>query len=243
MKYVVEDTPLGTAGAVKQAEEMLGDGPFLIVSGDALTDLDLTAFVAEHVRSGAQATIALQRVSNPLEFGVVITDEERRITRFLEKPSWGEIFSDTINTGIYVLDPSVFSYMERGKNYDFSRDIFPRMLHEGKIVQGFVSTDYWTDIGNLQQYQQANYDVLTGKVRVQIPGTQTSPGVWTGEGCRIDPGAHILAPAVLGKNVMRRLLRRVQFADRLHAGRSQHRQGSRHDRGGLGRGQQLHAGQ
>jgi mannose-1-phosphate guanylyltransferase/phosphomannomutase len=201
MKYVVEDTPLGTAGAVKLAEDMLSDGPFLIVSGDALTDLDLTAFAAEHARSEAQATIALQRVNNPLEFGVVITDENRRINRFLEKPSWGEIFSDTINTGIYVLDPSIFAYMERGKNYDFSRDIFPRMLFEGKIVQGYISGDYWTDIGNLQQYQQANYDALSGKVRVQNPGTQTSPGVWAGEGCRIDPGAHILGPVVLGKNV------------------------------------------
>ena len=202
MKYVVEDTPLGTAGAVKLAEDMLSDEPFLIISGDALTDLDLTAFTEEHKRTGAQATIALQRVSNPLEFGVVITDENRRITRFLEKPSWGEIFSDTINTGIYVLDPSVFAYMERGKNYDFSRDLFPRMLYEGKLVQGFVTEDYWTDIGNLQQYQQANFDALNGKVRVEIPGTQTATGIWTGEGCRIDPGAHILAPVVLGKNVV-----------------------------------------
>jgi len=202
LKYVVEDTPLGTAGAVKLAEDMLSDEPFLIISGDALTDLDLTAFTEEHKRTGAQATIALQRVSNPLEFGVVITDENRRITRFLEKPSWGEIFSDTINTGIYVLDPSVFAYMERGKNYDFSRDLFPRMLYDGKLVQGFVTEDYWTDIGNLQQYQQANFDALNGKVRVEIPGTQTATGIWTGEGCRIDPGAHILAPVVLGKNVV-----------------------------------------
>jgi mannose-1-phosphate guanylyltransferase/phosphomannomutase len=202
MTYVVEDTPLGTAGAVKLAEDVLGDAPFLIISGDALTDLDLTALMSDHMRTGAQATIALQRVNNPLEFGVVITDEDRRITRFLEKPSWGEIFSDTINTGIYVLDPAVFAYMERGKNYDFSRDIFPRLLHDGKLVAGFVSEDYWTDVGNLQQYQQANYDALNGRVRVQIPGTQIAPGIWTGEGCRIDPGAQVLAPAVLGKNVI-----------------------------------------
>jgi mannose-1-phosphate guanylyltransferase/phosphomannomutase len=202
MTYIVEDTPLGTAGAVKLAEYLLRDEPFLVISGDALTDLDLSALAAAHASSGASATIALQRVPNPLEFGVVITDERQRITRFLEKPSWGEIFSDTINTGIYMLDPSVFDYMERGKNYDFSRDLFPRMLHENKLVQGYISGDYWTDIGNLQQYQQANFDALNGRVRVTIPGVERSPGVWLGEDCRIDPEAELIAPVVLGRNVI-----------------------------------------
>jgi len=202
LQYVVEDTPLGTAGAVKLAENLLGDAPFLVISGDALTDLDLGALVADHERSGASATITLQRVPNPLEFGVVITDEDRRITRFLEKPSWGEIFSDTINTGIYVLDPVVLSYMERGKSYDFSRDIFPRLLHEGKLVSGYIASEYWTDIGNLQQYQQANYDALSGKVRIEIAGKEAQPGIWLGEGCRVDPGAVLLAPVVLGRNVV-----------------------------------------
>ena len=119
---------------------MLGDEPFLVISGDALTDLDLKALVADHARTQAAATITLQRVTNPLEFGVVITDENSRITRFLEKPSWGEIFSDTINTGIYVLDPIVLDYMERGKAYDFSRDIFPRLLHEGSSTSRPTTT-------------------------------------------------------------------------------------------------------
>jgi len=202
LQYVVEDTPLGTAGAVKLAADLLGDEPFLIISGDALTDLDLSALVADHRASGASATITLQRVTNPLEFGVVITDDQRRITRFMEKPSWGEIFSDTINTGIYVLDPIVLTYMEAGKSYDFSRDIFPRLLHEEKLISGYIATEYWTDIGNLQQYQQANYDALSGKVQIEIPGTQVSPGVWMGEGCRIDPQARINGPAVLGRNVV-----------------------------------------
>ena len=202
LSYVVEDTPLGTAGAVKLAEHLLRDEPFLVISGDALTDLDLSALVADHRRTGATATITLQRVPNPLEFGVVITDEQRRITRFLEKPSWGEIFSDTINTGIYVLDPSVFDYMERGKNYDFSRDLFPRMLHENRLVQGFITEDYWTDIGTLQQYQQANYDALNGRARVVIPGAEIAPGVWQGEDCNVHPEARLVAPVVLGKNVV-----------------------------------------
>lgn len=202
LRYVVEDTPLGTAGAVKLAESMLRDDSFLIISGDALTDMDLSAMLQHHRSTNADATIALQRVTNPLEYGVVVTDERARITRFLEKPSWGEIFSDTINTGIYALEPSIFEYMEAGRSYDFSKDLFPRMLHEGKSLQGFITQDYWTDIGNLQQYQQANIDALNGKVQLQFPGTEKSPGVWIGEGCRIDPAAKIVAPVVLGRNVI-----------------------------------------
>src|SRR5271165_2409650 len=202
MSYVVEDTPLGTAGAVKMAEPLLNDAPFVVISGDALTDLDLGAFAGDHARTGAFATITLKRVNNPLEFGVVIVDEKSQITRFLEKPSWGEIFSDTINTGIYMLDPGIFDYMEAGKSYDFSRDLFPRLMHEGKLVQGYITHDYWTDIGNLQQYQQANYDALGSRVRLEIPGTERSPGVWIGEDCSIHPEARLEAPVVLGRNVV-----------------------------------------
>lgn len=201
MAYVVEDTPLGTAGAVKLAQRLLGSERFLVVSGDALTDINLSELVAFHERSGASVTIALQRVSNPLEFGVVVTDERGRITRFLEKPSWGEIFSDTINTGIYVLEPEIFDYMENGKNYDFSRDLFPLMLRDGKPIYGHVIDGYWSDIGNLQQYLQANYDALSGAVRVEIPGTQVHPGVWIDEDCRISPGAQLHGPIAIGRNV------------------------------------------
>ncbi len=202
MRYVVEDTPLGTAGAVRLASDIIGSEPFLVISGDALTDLDLTALIAAHARSGAAATITLQRVSNPLEFGVVIMDENDRITRFVEKPSWGEIFSDTINTGIYVLEPEVLTYMVKGKAYDFSRDIFTQMLHENRFISGYVASDYWTDIGNLQQYQKANYDALGGKVRIDIPGRQSEAGIWMGDGCRIDPQARLIAPLILGRNVV-----------------------------------------
>jgi mannose-1-phosphate guanylyltransferase/phosphomannomutase len=201
MQYVVEDSPLGTAGAVKLAQPLLGDERFIVISGDALTDLDLGSLLAHHAEREAAVTIALQRVPNPLEFGVVVTNEDGRITRFLEKPSWGEVFSDTINTGIYVIDPQAFDYMEAGKSYDFSRDLFPQMLRDGRRLFGFVTTDYWTDIGNLQQYQQANYDALRGNVRVEIDGRQVSPGIWHGDGCRVHADARIYGPAVLGKNV------------------------------------------
>jgi mannose-1-phosphate guanylyltransferase/phosphomannomutase len=201
MHYVVEDTPLGTAGAVKMAQHLLRDDTFLIISGDALTNIDLSAMLEHHRRTNASATIALQRVTNPLEYGVVVTDDQSRITRFLEKPSWGEIFSDTINTGMYVLQPEILDYMEAGRNYDFSKDLFPQMLHEGRMLQGYITSAYWTDIGNLQAYHQANLDALNGKAQIEMPGTEIAPGVWAGEGCRIDPGAHLVGPIVLGRNV------------------------------------------
>lgn len=201
MHYVVEDTPLGTAGAVKMAEELIADDTFIIISGDAMTDVDLTKLVRAHRHAKNDVTIALWRVNNPLEFGVVITDEREQITRFLEKPSWGEVFSDTINTGIYVLEPQILEYMVRGKNYDFSKDLFPRMLQEGKRLGGHVIDDYWADVGNLQQYQQANYDALAGDVTTARPAHAVAKNVWSGAGCRIDPSAVITGPVQFGDNV------------------------------------------
>jgi len=201
MHYVVEDTPLGTAGAVKMAEHLLRDDTFLIISGDALTNIDLTEMLAYHRQHDSAATIALQRVNNPLEYGVVVTDDEQQITRFLEKPSWGDVFSDTINTGMYVLEPEILDYMERGRSYDFSQDLFPRMLHEKRRVQGYITGAYWTDIGNLQAYHQANLDALEGKADALLGGSQVAAGIWVGEGSRIHPEAQLIAPVVIGRNV------------------------------------------
>lgn len=203
MHYTIEDTPLGTAGSVKQAEEFLKDDTFLIISGDALTDIDLKKAIQYHQKKDSLATIVLSHVSNPLEFGVVITDDDGRIKRFLEKPSWGEVFSDTVNTGMYILEPSIFEYMEMGKNYDWSQDIFPKLLTEGKPMFGYVMNDYWCDVGNLQQYREAQYTVLDGKTRVIVgEGTISGRhGVWVGEGSEIDPTAHLHSPVLIGGNV------------------------------------------
>ncbi|MCS7300256.1 MAG: mannose-1-phosphate guanyltransferase [Fimbriimonadales bacterium] len=198
--YSLEDTPLGTAGSVKQAEDHLRDGTFLIISGDALTDIDLQPALEFHKRSGATATLVLARVPNPLEFGVVITREDGRITRFLEKPSWSEVFSDTVNTGIYILEPEIFDYMEPGKQYDFSQDLFPLLLREGKPLYGYVMSEYWSDIGSLQQYREAHQDLLNRKVRLSIPGEEKMPGVWIGAGATIDPDAEITPPVCIGRN-------------------------------------------
>ena len=200
INYVVEDTPLGTAGAVKLAQPWLSED-FLVISGDVLTDCNIGAIVERHRTQGNDATIGLMRVANPLEFGVVITEGDGRITRFLEKPSWGEVFSDTINTGIYVLRPHVLDRMERGGVYDFSREIFPPMLREGERLGSYVLQGYWTDVGNLQQYQQANYDALAGRVPARHSGIEIDTGVWAGERCRIHPSAELTGPLQLGDDV------------------------------------------
>jgi mannose-1-phosphate guanylyltransferase/phosphomannomutase len=199
MQYVVEDTPLGTAGSVKEAESELTD-TFLIISGDGLTDFDLGKAIAFHRERGSIATLVLTRVPKPLEFGVVITEADGRITRFLEKPGWSEVFSDTVNTGIYILEPEVLQYLRRGQFADFSADLFPTLLREGRPMFGYVAEGYWCDIGTLDQYLQASYDVLEGKVRLEIPGELRADGVWVGEGTEIDPEARIIAPALIGRN-------------------------------------------
>lgn len=197
--YSIETEQLGTAGSVKKLESKL-DETFLIVSGDSLTDFDLQEIIFFHRQKKAAATVALARVENPLEFGLVITDPDQRIRRFVEKPGWGEVFSDTVNTGIYVLEPQVFKTMEYGKSYDFSRDLFPILLEKDEPLYGCTAQGYWCDVGNLQQYRQAQVDVLDGRVKVKIPGTRIRHDIWIGEGSVIDPRAEISGPTVIGKN-------------------------------------------
>lgn len=199
MQYATEETPLGTAGSVGNARDLLTER-FLVISGDVLTDIDLTAIVASHDERDAMATIGLARVENPLEFGIVITREDGSIERFLEKPTWGQVFSDTINTGIFVLEPEVFDYIPTDGPVDFSSDVFPRLLDEGKPIFGAVADGYWEDVGTLEAYVRAHKDILDDKVHVHVPGFETRPGVWVGEGAEIHPDAVIAGPAVIGEN-------------------------------------------
>src|SRR5262244_2711020 len=160
LQYANEEIPLGTAGSVKNAEDALQSGPFLVISGDALTDIDLSAMVAYHKKQGALVTVALARVPNPLEFGIAIPDEDGRIQRFLEKPTWGQVFSDTVNTGIYVMEPEVFDYVEADVSVDWSGDVFPQLMKEGKPIYGYIAEGYWEDVGTHESYQKAQADVL-----------------------------------------------------------------------------------
>src|SRR5438045_4910586 len=167
LSYSVEESPLGTAGSVRLAAGRLDD-TFLVISGDALCDLDLTKLIEFHREKHASVTIGLKSVDNPLEFGIVVTDDEGRIERFLEKPSWGQVFSDTINTGIYVVEPEVLRHVPTDRPYDFSTELFPLLLEMGRPMYGYVMDGYWQDIGNLDQFRQANFDALDGRVRLKI---------------------------------------------------------------------------
>src|SRR3954452_24072348 len=180
IEYSVEESPLGTAGSVRLVSDRLDD-TFLVISGDALCDIDLGAIVAAHKAKKAAVTIGLKSVENPLEFGIVVTDEDGRVERFLEKPSWGQVFSDTINTGIYVLEPEVLRHIPTDRPYDWSTELFPYLLEMGRPIYGFVLDGYWQDIGTLDQYRQANFDALEEKVRLHVPGSRLRCNVWVGE--------------------------------------------------------------
>jgi Nucleoside-diphosphate-sugar pyrophosphorylase involved in lipopolysaccharide biosynthesis/translation initiation factor 2B, gamma/epsilon subunits (eIF-2Bgamma/eIF-2Bepsilon) len=169
IRYLKPEADLGTAGSVKFAQKNL-PGTFLVISGDVLTDFDLKQAIDFHNKKKAMATIVLTRVANPLQYGVVITDNEGKIERFLEKPSWGEVFSDTINTGLYILDPSVLDLIPPDKPFDFSKELFPLLLKENKPLYGYIAEGYWKDVGNHEEYRLGHQDILDGKVKINIDG-------------------------------------------------------------------------
>ena len=201
--YSVEEVPLGTAGAVKYAARLLDDDePFLVISGDALTDFDLELILESHrTTKNALATITLTRVPNPLEYGVVITDERCQIRQFLEKPSWGEVFSDTVNTGIYVLDPAILDDIPLNEPYDFSKDLFPRLLDRKEVLNGYIAEGYWTDVGNIEAYIRASSDYLSGLVDLPRLGQHIGGDIWTEGEVEIAPDAQLHGPIFLGHGV------------------------------------------
>ena len=201
MTYAIEeDQPLGTAGCVKNIAELLDD-TFLVISGDGVTDFDLKEAIRFHKAKGAKATLVLAHVPNPVEFGVVITDKEDRIQRFLEKPSTSEIFSDTVNTGTYILEPEVLDYLPANQEVDFSKDLFPLLLAKGEPMFGYVAEGYWCDVGHLDAYREAQYDTLENKVAMTLDYyEEKSPGLWIGQNTQIDSSAKIQPPVMIGHN-------------------------------------------
>ncbi len=199
LTYFIEDDPLGTAGSVKNAESFL-DETFIVISGDSLTNMNLSKALEFHTTKKSKATLVLTKVDVPLEYGVVILDKEGAISGFLEKPSWGEVFSDTVNTGTYILEPEVLKYFENGTKYDFSQDLFPLMLSVHEPMYGFVTPDYWCDIGDLDAYLGAHYDVIRGNIDLQYDAKELKPGVYAGPGTVIEQGTEISGPCVIGSN-------------------------------------------
>ncbi|MEJ2499677.1 MAG: sugar phosphate nucleotidyltransferase [Campylobacterales bacterium] len=202
--YVLPDDDYGTAGAVKLAEEHIGDDNFIIISGDLVTDFDFEKIFAHHQQKRSKLTITLTSVENPLEFGVVIANEEGRIEKFLEKPSWGEVFSDTINTGIYVIEPEILDYIPKHENFDFAKDLFPLLMREGVPLMAGYADGYWRDVGNPESYRDVYEDILSGRVAVKMPPLRKSypdGKLYSDEPVELDDSVEIIGTVVLGKNV------------------------------------------
>ena len=204
ISYVVPDEDFGTAGAVKLAEDLIGDDNFIIISGDLVTDFDFQKIFDYHKEKNAKLSITLTSVENPLEFGVVIANADGKIEKFLEKPSWGEVFSDTINTGIYIIEPEILKYIPKNENYDFGKDLFPRLMKEGVELIAGNAEGYWRDVGNPESYRDVYEDILTKKVNIKFLGKKTvfSDGIlYSDESYDLDKSIEITGIVVLGKNV------------------------------------------
>ncbi len=202
MKYFIEKTPLGTAGSVKNAQQMLDD-TFIVISGDALTDINLDKAIRFHKEKKSIATLILSRVDLPLEYGVVVTNSSGKITRFLEKPNWSEVFSDTANTGIYILEPEVLAYFEEEERFDFSKDLFPLLLRNNQAMYGYIADEYWCDIGDQAAYQQCHFDILDGKVNIKFDKpTKIGENIWIGENVQIATDCEVKGPVLIGDNTI-----------------------------------------
>ncbi len=198
LRYNVEDELLGTAGGVGAFRDLFADGTFVVVSGDGLTDIDLTAFVAAHRASGGIATMAVKEVADPSLYGVVVADGESRIIGFQEKPPVAEALSRWCNCGIYAFEPQIFDYVPAGAFSDWARDVFPALLADGVRFHRWELCSYWNDVGNIEQYRLSNFDALLGRVALDKPGREIAPSVWAGEGTVIEPGAYLEPPVLIG---------------------------------------------
>jgi len=196
-----EERLLGTAGGVKRLARHF-DETFVIVSGDALTDIDVRDLVAFHKEKGALATMALKRVRDTSGFGVVEVDEEGNIGGFQEKPDPREAVSTLANTGIYVLEPRALEYIPKDTFFDFAKDVFPRFLEAGEKFVGYQEDFYWSDIGTLEAYRQAQYDALSGRVDIGVPGERRGEDIWIGETAQVHPSACFEGCAVVGEDAV-----------------------------------------
>ena len=207
-RLVREEQLTGTAGGVKHLAGVVERNsggfaePLVVVSGDALTDIDIQDLVSFHKEKSALATIALHRVYDTSEFGVVEIDEEGNILGFQEKPDPKEAISTLANAGVYVFEPGVLEYIPENTFFDFAEDVFPRLLEAGERFVGYQGNFYWSDIGTLEAYRQAQYDVLSGKVRVKVPGKKRGESLWVGENAQLHPSAKLEGYVVVGRDAV-----------------------------------------
>ena len=205
MRFNREQELLGTAGGLKRVADSLGffapDEPFLVVGGDDLTSIDLSAMLRFHREKGAMATIGLARVADPSQFGVVVTDKDGKISRFVEKPPAGTAPSNLVNTGVYLFEPGILDMIPSGEFYDFGKQVFPALQESKQPFYGYETKDFWRDVGNLREYRECHDDFFAGEWDITPNVPQRSDGLWIGENCQIDPSAHIEVPCVIGPNV------------------------------------------
>jgi mannose-1-phosphate guanylyltransferase/phosphomannomutase len=200
LQYSIEDAPLGTAGSVKLIRRSLRD-TFLVVCGDAVTDIDLRAAYRHHKRKGAKVTIILHRVADPSPFGVVQTERDGRVVSFVEKPMPGTAVGNTVNTGMYIVEPEVLDLVPDGEMFDFARHLFPKLLVRGEPFYGYRPRGYWCDVGNLGQYRTVHYDALSGHLNIDVPARQVAERGWMGPGVEIAPSARLAEPFYIGEGV------------------------------------------
>lgn len=200
IEYCEEEIPLGTAGAIKNAEPLIAGRICVALNGDVLTDADISALVRFHRSKEALATLTLVEVADPTAYGLVITGHDGRVTKFVEKPGWEEAVAATVNAGIYVLEPEVIAGIPVGREISMERETYPGLLAQDKPVYGWVSRGYWLDIGTLRKFRQANIDVLAGKMKTHL-GSEVSGGLDIGSGASISRNAVLVPPVVLGKRV------------------------------------------
>ena len=216
LEYRFEPELLGTAGGVRACAGFLGDEAFLVISGDALTDIDLSALAARHREAGGIATLSVKKVPDTREFGVVLHDRDGRITGFQEKPSTEEALSDLGNCGIYVFDPRIFDYFPERPSVDWAKDVFPVLLENDVPFYIHEVREYWNDVGSLSELRKGTFDALRGELRLKIEGEEIMPGViaagssplrpdteiagpaWIGHDVRIGAGVRLMGPLVLG---------------------------------------------
>ncbi len=198
LRYNLEERLFGTAGGADAFREFLSGSTFLVMSGDGLTDIDLTAFLAAHRASGGIATMAVKRVADPSLYGVVVHDDDRRVVGFQEKPPREEALSTLCNCGIYAFEPQIFDYIAPGAFVDWAKDVFPALLDEGRPFHCWELESYWNDVGNIEQYRLSNFDALLGRVALDVPGRLLEPRVWVGQGTEIEPGVRLVPPILLG---------------------------------------------
>lgn len=199
--YSYEEKPMGTAGAVKLAENYFDDEPILILNGDILTDINISEIIKYHKNNNSDITIALTKVKDPTAFGLVFTDDNGKVEKFLEKPSYDEAVINTVNAGIYIINPEYFKLVPKNEPYSFERGLFPLMLNLEKSLYGYVSNSYWMDIGTPDKYIQAHHDTLMGKININIPHYKNEKNIFIGKDVDIDDSVNLQGPLFIGDKV------------------------------------------